>query len=495
LIGLAGKLQEGEFSKHRGKMSKVFTKVILSLIFLCGFVPLSISQPGYSILVTVKEAPEAKIRLAYHVGNQQYVRDSVYTDRSGSCRFAGAERLAPGVYMIVLPQNVFFEFLIGQDQYFDISCDLNDPVGTLAFKGSEENNRFLEYQRKWKALQDEAVKISNSISDVSKSGGDNAGLKAKLSAQEKRMKDFLHQTARENEGTLLGAIARSIIPVDPPTPEIPAGTVNRDSVARLISYNWYLNHFFDNIDFSQPGLIRSPVLGGKLDQFFRQVVIQIPDSLIKEADRVLKMSSANEDVYQYVAAWLMNRYASSEIMGQDAVVVYLADSVYLAGRAPWASDGFLADLKKRVDRIRPNLIGKKAPELLMNSFAGHYVSLYDVEAEFTIIYFWEPDCGHCKVATPLLRDFYNENKDKGIQVFAVCTQQDREKWEKYIVDNSLTWINGWDPQRLSRFDFYYNVESTPLIYILDRDKKIIAKRLAVEDIPSFLEAYRKYTGH
>jgi thiol-disulfide isomerase/thioredoxin len=477
-----------------GIMRKGFIKVLLLVIYIFGFVSVSNSQPGYSILVTVKGAPEAKIRLAYHVGSQQYVRDSLYTDRSGSCRFTGAERLAPGVYMIVLPQNVFFEFLVSEDQYFDISCDNNDPVATLAFKGSEENNRFLIYQKKWKALQDEAVKISNSIKDVSRTGGDDSALKIKLAAQERKMKDFLHQSARENEGTLLGAIARSIIPVEPHTPGIPAGTANRDSVARILSYTYYKNHFFDNIDFSQPGLIRSPVLGGKLDQFFRQVVIQVPDSLIKEADRVLRMSSINEDVYQYVVVWLMNRYAAGEIMGQDAIVVHMADSVYLAGKAPWASEDFLADLKKRVDRIRPNLIGKKAPELLMNSFAGQYVSLYDVEADFTILYFWEPDCGHCKVATPLLRDFYNDNKDKGIQVFAVCTQQDREKWEKYIVDNGLTWINGWDPQRLSRFDLFYNVESTPMIYILDRDKRIIAKRLAVEDIPAFIEAYRKFIG-
>lgn len=475
-------------------MEKGLKQVFTIVIFLFVFATISRGQPGYSILVTVKDAPQVKLRMAYHVGGQQYLRDSLITDQNGSCRFSGAERLDPGVYMIVLPQNVFFEFLVGKDQYFDISCDLKDPVESLAFTGSEENSRFLEYQRKWKALQEEAAKINNAISEAGKTGGDDSAIRQKRTVQEKKMKDFLRQTATDNEGTLLGAIARSIIPVEPPAPDIPPGTANRDSLARIISYNYYKNHFFDNIDFSQPGLIRSPILGGKLDQFFSQVVIQAPDSLIKEADRVLKMSEANEDVYQYVAVWLMNHYATSEIMGQDAIVVHIADSVYLAGKAPWASEEFLSDLKKRVDRIRPNLIGKKAPELLMNSFSGHYVSLYDVEAEFTIVYFWEPDCGHCKVATPILRDFYNENKDKGIQVFAVCTQQDKEKWEQYIVDNGLSWINGWDPQRLSRFDFYYNVESTPMIYILDRDKKIIAKRLAVEDIASFLEAYRKFAG-
>ena len=58
-----------------------------------------------------------------------------------------------------------------------------------------------------------------------------------------------------------------------------------------------------------------------------------------------------------------------------------------------------------------------------------------------------------------------------MEVFAVCTTSDKAKWTKYIEDNKLTWINGWDPKRSSHFDFYYNVQSTPTIYILDKNKK------------------------
>ncbi|HCI55668.1 MAG TPA: DUF5106 domain-containing protein, partial [Bacteroidales bacterium] len=58
-------------------------------------------------------------------------------------------------------------------------------------------------------------------------------------------------------------------------------------------------------------------------------------------------------------------------------------------------------------------------------------------------------------------------------------------------ENRLTWINGWDPQRITRYDYYYNITSTPLIYILDREKKIIAKKLPVESIESFIDDYRK----
>jgi hypothetical protein len=79
-----------------------------------------------------------------------------------------------------------------------------------------------------------------------------------------------------------------------------------------------------------------------------------------------------------------------------------------------------------------------------------------------------------------------------VEVFAVCTTSDKPKWTKYIEDNKLTWTNGWDPQRTSHFDYYYNVQSTPLVYILDKNKKIIAKKLGVEEIGNFIENYKKY---
>jgi thiol-disulfide isomerase/thioredoxin len=463
---------------------------IFSLLLLSHFSSVS-GQTGYSLKINAHGAAGKQLRLAYHLGNKQYIKDSLLVEKTGVCSFRGSERLPQGVYMIVFPGNVFFEFLAGEDQYFDISCDIIDPAGTLSFTGSEENRRFLEYQKQWKLLQEQATAISENLRVAPPAGSEAALLKKQLNDQENRMKQYLHETADNNQGTLLGAIARSIIPVEPHIEEVPIGVAGRDSIIRLRSYINYKEHFFDNIDFSQPGLIRSPVLEGKLEQFFGQVVVQLPDSIIKEADRVLAKSEIQKEMFQYVAVWLFNRYAASEYMGHDAVVVHLAETVYLSGKAPWVSEEYLTDLAKRVDRLRPSLIGKRAPEMVMSSFAGPYVSLYDVEADFTIIYFWEPDCGHCKESTPLLKKFYNENRDKSIEVFAVCTQSDKEKWEKYIVENGLVWINGWDPQRLSRFDLNYNVEATPMIYILDRSKTIIAKRLSVQDIGPFIDNYRK----
>jgi thiol-disulfide isomerase/thioredoxin len=268
--------------------------------------------------------------------------------------------------------------------------------------------------------------------------------------------------------------------------------VKSDSLKWIIQYNYNKNHFFDNIDLNDERLIRTPILQSKLKTFFTDVVIQSPDSVNREIDRLIAKCEDNYSMFQFVSVFLFNHFRQSEIMGHDAVLVKLADDIYLSGKADWITSEFRDDLKKQVDLLRHNLIGMTAQNLIMDSYTGIFVSLFDIEKDFVILYFWEPDCGHCKEATPKLKQYYDEMKERGVEVFSVCTTSDRQEWEKYIVENRLTWINGWDPQRATNYGYYYNVQSTPMIYILDRDKKIIAKKLSVDDIPAFIDNYRKY---
>jgi thiol-disulfide isomerase/thioredoxin len=258
------------------------------------------------------------------------------------------------------------------------------------------------------------------------------------------------------------------------------------------NYIYNKDHYFDNIDLTDERLLRTPILYSKLDAFFTNVLIQAPDSINREIDKLIKKCSPDYKVFQFVSVYLFNHFRESEIMGHDAVMVKLADDIYLSGKADWVTKEFKDDLRKQIDLIRPNLIGKKAENIVMDSYKGIFVSLYDVEKDFTILYFWEPDCGHCKEATPKLKVYYDKPKDYSLEVFAVCTTSDKAKWTRYIEDNKLIWINGWDPKRSSHFDYYYNVQSTPTVYILDKNKKIIAKKLSVEEIGSFIDNYRKF---
>jgi peroxiredoxin len=463
----------------------------LFLVFL-PFILSGQQKKGYEISVSVRGLSDSTIFLAYHFGDKQYLQDTIKLDKSGSGVFSGDEELPHGIYMIVLPGKQYFEILASSDQTFQVSCSFPDYFNTLKFTGCDENARFLTYQKRWIEMQKNASGLNKRMQGNKQNSDSLRILSEKLKLQEESMKSYLNSVVMENKGNLLSLLVRSMLPVEVPEIRIPFGARNPDSLRWVKSYMYNKNHFFDNVSLTDERLLRTPILQTRLKTYFSNVVIQAPDSINKEIDRILAKVQGNPKIYQFVAVYLFNHFRESEIMGHDAVLVKLADDVYLSGKADWVTKEFRDNLKKEVDMIRPNLIGKKAADLVMDSYRGIHVSLYDIEKDFTILYFWEPDCGHCKEATPKLRSYYDKNKDKGIEVFAICTTAEKDKWKKYIEDHDLTWINGWDPDRKTNYSYYYNVRSTPMIYILDRNKKIIAKKLDVDDIGSFIDNYRKY---
>lgn len=470
-------------------MRKIFFSVLLSMVSAFSFSQL---KNGYEIDITIRGLQDSTVFLAYHLGDKQYIKDTIKLDKAGHGIVLGQEVLPQGIYMIVFPGKKYFEILISKDQHFAINCSYNDYFSTIKFNGSDENSAFVEYQKKWMIMQQHAAAIAKRVQNNKQNSDSLKTLTQTQKLQEANMISYLKSVINTNNGNLLATLVEALLPLDVPEFSVPAGVPNPDSVRWVRNYNYNKDHFFDNIDLTDERLLRTPILYARLNAFFTNVVIQSPDSINKEIDRIIQKCKSNNKVFQFIAVFLFNHFRESEIMGHDAVMVKLADDIYLSGKADWVSKEFKDDLRKQIELIRPNLIGKKAENLVMDSYKGIFVSLYDIEKEFTILYFWEPDCGHCKEATPILKAYYEKAKDDNIEVFAVCTTADKPKWTKYIEDNKLTWINGWDPARISHFDFYYNIQTTPMVYILDKNKKIIAKKLAVEDIGSFIDNYREF---
>jgi thiol-disulfide isomerase/thioredoxin len=467
---------------------------ILLIIILPMISVMSMSQikKVYDISFNISGLTDSTIYLAYHLGDKQYLKDSVKISKSGNGSFSGTELLPKGIYMIVLPGRKYFEMLISEDQIFSISCSYSDYFSTLKFYGSDENSAFITYQKKWIKMQEEANSIALRLQN-NKTNKDSVQIISELRVtMENRMKGYLNEVISTNKGSLLALLIKAMLPVEVPPVVLPPNTVNPDSVKWMRTYLYNKDHFFDNIDLTDERLLRTPILQGKLNMFFTNVVMQLADSINKEIDKVISKCSGNYKIFQFVSVYLFNHFRESEVMGHDAVMVKIADDIYLSGKADWTTKEWRDNLRNEVDRIRPNLIGVKGHDLVMDTFTGVSVTLYDINKEFIILYFWEPDCGHCQEATPKLKAYYDKAKNEGVEIFTVCTQSDKTKWEKYIRDNNLTWINGWDPKRVTNFDYYYNVQSTPTVYILDKNKVIIAKKLPIESIGSFIDNWRKF---
>jgi len=470
-------------------MRKILFTLFLSIVSAVSFSQL---KSGFEIDVTIQGLQDSTIFLAYHLGDKQYIKDTIQLDKAGHGIVFGNEALPQGIYMVVLPERKYFEILISDDQYFALNCSYNDYFNTLKFTGSDENSAFIEYQKNWTKMQQQASAIARRI-QINKQNTDSLTiLTSAQKIQEQNMKSYLKSVVNTNNMNLLSILVKALLPLEIPEFSVSPGVRNPDSVRWIMRYNYNKDHFFDNINLTDERLLRTPILSARLNAFFTNVVIQSPDSINREIDKIIQKCSANYKVFQFISVFLFNHFRDSEVMGHDGVMVKLADDIYLSGKADWVSKEFKDDLRKQVELIRPNLIGKKGENLIMDSYKGIFVSLYDIEKDFTVLYFWEPDCGFCKEATPKLKEYYEKAKNENIEIFAVCTTADKGKWTKYIEDNKLTWINGWDPGRMSHFDSFYNVQTTPMVYILDKSKKIIAKKLAIDDIGPFIDNYRKF---
>ncbi|MBE9510443.1 MAG: redoxin domain-containing protein [Bacteroidetes bacterium] len=465
------------------KIIKLFSLIISTFIL-----SIPVFSQGYRIEVKIEGLRDTSIYLAYHFGSKKLVHDTLYLDKQGKGVFEGDEKLDGGIYLIALPNMNFFELIVDKDQEFSVSTDTTDLLKFLKFKGSTQNSIFIEYQR----FMAEQQKKSGSLANRRKLNKENPdsldAIIEEMKMLDRKVKDYWNKITSKNKDMLLSSLINAMRPPEPPDFDIPDNIANKDSMRWVIGYNYNKDHFLDSIDFSDQRLLRTPVLQAKIDRYFNNVLIQKPDSVIPEITKIVDRCRANDEVFQYVVIYLLNNFLKSNIMGMDEVFVSVAEDYYLSGEADWVDSTSLVKIRDRVYKIKPNLIGNISRDLKMETETGEWISLHQINAKYIVLYFWETDCGHCKTSTPALYDIYKKNKDKGLEVFTVYTQDNKQEWLDYINDKGFDWINAWDPNQSTFFRLFYDIYSTPTVYLLDEHKKIIAKRISVEALGKMLDS-------
>jgi thiol-disulfide isomerase/thioredoxin len=198
-------------------------------------------------------------------------------------------------------------------------------------------------------------------------------------------------------------------------------------------------------------------------------------------------------------------YHRSEVVPHDAVVVHIADKYYLNGNAYWSDSVYLKRIADRIEQMRPTLIGNIAPPLNMQTVEGNFAALDTIKARYTIVCFYAPSCGHCQKEVPELWKIYQNLRQYGIKVYAVYTEYDRAEWEKFVrTDHHFDWIDVWDGfdgqdekggattfSLGSRFRELYDIYSTPTLFLLDANKRILTKRIGVEQLENLLQELLK----
>lgn len=463
---------------------------------------LASAQTGYNIPITLKPYKNTYVYLGYHYGKKKALADSARLDASSNGTFKGPKALPGGIYFVVSPKKeILFELLIDKNQQFSISADSASLPDNITFKNSAENTHFLNYTLKIneagrqsseanKTLQQttdpaEAQKLRNTIE--------------KYNQQVIRLRDSL---AKKYPTSFLTSLFNAMQePLVPPASKHPGGKYDS-----MYAYRYFKNHYWDGISFTDERLIRTPIFEGKLDKYYRDLVAPDPDSINREVDHMLLTSRANQEMWKYLMIYFVQKYINPEYMGQDAVFVHIWEKYVNTGQAPFFTDQYQKHMSDRAYSLMSNLIGAPAPEMQMTDTLGKLSLLSKVQADFTVLVFWDPTCGHCKEVVPKVDSIYRASwKDKGVKVYGVMVEGGKDNWLKFIKDNNLKdWIHVYQTEEQKNADIasgkplyrqLYDVYQTPVLYLLDKDKRIIAKKLSHLQIDEVIKLKKKQSAN
>ena len=272
-------------------------------------------------------------------------------------------------------------------------------------------------------------------------------------------------------------------------------TTHQDS---LDNYYYFKAHYWDGISFMDERIIRTPFFLPKLERYYRNVISQNADSIIKDADYKLLLARTAPEMFKSLLNWLTDEYLNPKYMGHDAVFVHLFEKYHSKGLSPWLNEKQMNAISRRAYMQMANLIGVKAANLEFIDTENKPAALYSIEADYTVMVFWDPTCGHCKDELPKIDSVWRSSwKAQNVKMYAILTENKKEEWLKYIKEKNITdWVHVHQTKEMEALDSaaqkpgfrqLYDITITPTLYLLDKEKRIIGKKLTWQQLNDFLK--------
>jgi hypothetical protein len=469
---------------------KFITTVLFSLTSFFSF-----AQNGYEIKVTLKPFKNQYIYLGHYYGKQLPIIDSAKLNDKSQAVFKGSKKLGGGIYLIGYPGRArHFEIAIDKNQRFSVIAD-TAKLQSVIFQNSPENIEFKAYQEfmmKNGTAMDSLMKLRSTVS-----AADSIKINKQIEAINNKIKKYRTDIIAKNGNGLLATLLKAMR-----EPEIP----QNDPAAKtdsMFAYHYFKKHYWDGVSFYDDRLIRTPFFESRIDKYMDQLVYPSADSVIKELDYMLSFASINEEMQKFLLLKFVNRYLNQKYMWEDKVFVHLFENYFSQKTYPWLNEAGKKTITNRAYSLMANILGTEASDVELPDTAGKTIKLYSLPAPYTLVVIWDPTCSHCKEVLPKLDSAYNAKwKSMGLKFFALAKETDGKKsdWLNFIHEHHLNdWTNVYyskeaDKERtdagIPGYSQLYDVQSFPTLYLLDKDKRIIAKKLTLEQVDEIL-AYRQ----
>lgn len=478
-----------ELNLHMRNLIYPLRKISLFIIALLLGWSVQAQEKGFDLTVRFKQP----IKESSLIIGRYYAKTSItlkfgdlQKQADGSFHLKIDTAFTGGIYWILYDDNKkMVDFVLDNGYQMEVLIDTTDLFTGSQYsgpekKGAQDNNLLQQYRVDDREFRTEAEHTKEQLAQA-KNKSDSTKILDKL---EEKREDLYKKNKQRVEQNPNGMFALVIKALSKPTPpEGPHYKEDGKTIDSFYNYRYIKAHFWDDFEVWDNRLAFMPIYDEKLKDYFDNYVYPIPDSMEYEADILLSLSRPASDMFRYTLHWLGNYSRTKKVMGAEEVFVYLVEKYYAKGDAYWLDSASLStNYLIPAEDMSYTKLGKVGQDLeLFDAYTYEPRNLHSVQAEYTILVFWDPECGTCKKEIPAIDSLYKALnwKDKNIAIYSVPQDKSLENIHKKIEDLGVKhspWTHNvnFNGVRLSKL---YSFNSNPSIFVLDKDKKIIGKKI------------------
>ena len=273
-----------------------------------------------------------------------------------------------------------------------------------------------------------------------------------------------------------------------PLPEVPLMITDPQEGAIYLS-----EHYWDQFPFSDTTLISQPDV---TEQAFVDYIQILNHILIKHSESSLQTMLNKAQVKP---AMYLHFTSLFEKYFYDPNSPFRNDELYIPVVKHLLESGLLSQAKQEVYRfqqtmILKNRVGTKATDFLYTLSNGDKKSMHELESDYLILFFTNPDCPMCATTTnqldnsEVLKNIFslNSSNKKFLTVLTVYPDSNIDDWRKALPNlPKNNWVNAYDDGTIVTNKRLYDIKAIPTLYLLDKDKEIILKDTSFEEIEKF----------
>lgn len=441
-----------------------FLRLIFFSIFSL-FFSVGINAQTYSINGTINGSSNSEIYLMRILGQRQKIVDTAVSNQDGSFEFKLNKDMPIGMYAIVGNSKQIIELIYNKENIRFISSG-SEAADNVQIIESIENLIWYDYlylkgfnQYKLEVIESILMNYppDDEYYDISE-------------IKYKQIQELITSRSLELANNNPETFSSKLIMVDKPN-FAPSELGNFEKQEYLIT------HHFDNTDFSDTLLLRSNILTSKIVKYlglYQQPDLsqqQLENRLIMAIDSILDKAIVDQQVYESVISFLIKGF---ETVGFERGLEHIAEQNQLSELC--VNTESKAQLERRMEVIKKLSLGKTAPNFTATDINGELINLNQINSEKTILVFWASWCPHCMNVMPVLQEYYNSTTREELEIIAISIDENEKDFLNAVESHSLIWKNiaelkGWNGTIVSQ----YGINATPSIFILDKDKKILAK--------------------